>query len=409
MTSQTTPDSKNPVSRRAFLGGVGSVAGALVVGGVAGGAGGYALGDENAKANISSALDTEPFFAPHQAGIETSVQAHGVFLGFDLKPATTRDKVRRLLKLVSDDAAHLTQGRPAAPDNDPTLADQPARLTIAVGFGPGLFSKLDLQSELPRGFQEIPAYPIDRLLDKYSGGDFVVQIGCDDPLTLSHAVRQITRAAQSFAIPRWSQRGFVRGAGYLPPGQTPRNLMGQLDGTVNPKPRTDDFATQVWSTEPGWFTGGTMLVLRRISMDLDGWDKLNDDDKENAVGRRLASGAPLTGSKEFDVADFSAVDSVNMPIIPDYAHIRRAAPTNPTEKFLRRPLSYDEGFHDDGSPDVGLIFAAYMANIATQYIPVQDRLAKLDLMNKWTTPVGSAVFVFPPGATPGGYIGEGLL
>ena len=403
------PDSPATLSRRAFLGGVGGVAGALAVGGVAGAAGGYAVGHDQARMFIPSPTDTEPFFGPHQSGIETAVQAHGVFLGFDLKPDSHHESARRLLRLLSDDAAHLTQGRPAVPDNDPTLADQPARLTIAVGFGLGFFAKLGLNASKPAGFVDIPAYSIDRLVDSFCGGDVVVQIGCDDPLTLSHAARQISRTARSFAILRWSQRGFVRAAGYLKPGQTPRNLMGHLDGTVNPKPQTDDFAAQVWSTEPGWFAGGTMLVLRRISMDLDGWDKLDDHDKENAVGRRLESGAPLTGTNEFDVADFDAVDDVKMPVIPDYAHIRRAAPVNPSEKFLRRPLSYDEGIRDDGSADAGLIFAAYMANIATQYIPVQDRLAKLDLMNKWTTPVGSAVFVFPPGVTSGGFIGEGLL
>jgi dye decolorizing peroxidase len=405
----TTPDNKQNLSRRAFLGSVGSIAGAIAIGGVGGAAGGYALGHDQALANNSSPLHTEPFFGRHQGGIETGVQAHGAFLGFDLKPGSTLESARRLMKLLTDDAAHLTVGRPAVPDNDPTLAGQPARLTIAFGFGPGFFSKLNLSAQTPSGFMDIPAYAMDRLQPKFSGGDFVIQVGSDDPLTLSHGVRQMTRTAKSFTTARWSQRGFVRAAGYLKPGETPRNLMGQVDGTVNPKPATRDFDAQVWSTESGWFAGGTMLVLRRISMDLDGWDKLDDDDKEKAVGRRLISGAPLTGKREHDKPDFEAVDEVKLPVIPDYAHIRRAAPQTSTEKFLRRPLSYDEGILEDGSPNAGLLFAAYMANIKTQYIPVQDRLAKLDLMNKWTAPIGSSVFVFPPGCQPGGYIGEGLL
>ena len=409
MTLPTTPDNKPSLSRRAFLGSVGSIAGALAVGGLGGAVGGYAVGDAQAHAAIPSPQDTEPFYGPHQGGIETGVQAHGVFLGFDLKAGSTREDARRLMRLLTDDAAHLSAGKPAAPDNDPTLADKPARLTIAFGFGPGFFSKLGLSHLAPTGFADLPPYAIDKLELRFSGGDLVAQIGSDDPLTLSHAARQMSRTAKSFTTPRWSQRGFVRAAGYLKPGETPRNLMGQVDGTINPKPMSKEFDAQVWSTEPGWFQGGTMMVLRRIAMDLDGWDKLDDHDKENAVGRTLSNGAPLTGRFEHDVADFDAVDEVKLPIIPDYAHIRRAAPKHPTEKFLRRPLSYDDGILESGAPNAGLLFAAYMANIATQYIPVQDRLAKLDLMNKWTTPIGSSVFTFPPGCQPGGFIGEGLL
>ncbi|MEN9751450.1 MAG: putative deferrochelatase/peroxidase EfeN precursor [Actinomycetota bacterium] len=409
MTSPTTPDNKAALSRRAFLGSVGSIAGAFALGGVAGGSGGYALGAEQEKASHSSPLAIEPFFGSHQSGIETSVQAHGVFLGFNLKPKSTMESARRLMKLLTDDAAHLTAGRPAAPDNDPTLATQPARLTITFGFGPGFFTKLGLDSKLPQGFGALPSYSIDKLEAQFSGGDVLVQIGSDDPLTLSHAARQMSRTAKSFATAQWSQRGFVRAAGYLKPGETPRNLMGQVDGTVNPVAGSKAFDAQVWSSQSGWFAGGTMMVLRRIAMDLDGWDKLDDHDKELSVGRRLDNGAPLTGKLEHDVPDLKAVDEVQLPVIPDYAHIRRAAATKPTEKFLRRPLSYDEGIHPDGSPNVGLLFAAYMANIEQQYLPVQDRLAQLDLMNKWTTPIGSAVFAIPPGCEPGGFIGEGLL
>jgi dye decolorizing peroxidase len=63
----------------------------------------------------------------------------------------------------------------------------------------------------------------------------------------------------------------------------------------------------------------------------------------------------------------------------------------------------------DGSPDVGLLFAAYAADIGAQFVPIQQRLAEQDLLNTWTTPVGSAVFALPPGTQPGGWIGEPLL
>jgi dye decolorizing peroxidase len=58
---------------------------------------------------------------------------------------------------------------------------------------------------------------------------------------------------------------------------------------------------------------------------------------------------------------------------------------------------------------VGHIFAAYTADIEDRFVPVQQALAELDLLNQWTTPIGSAVFALPPGATEGGWVGETLL
>ena len=49
------------------------------------------------------------------------------------------------------------------------------------------------------------------------------------------------------------------------------------------------------------------------------------------------------------------------------------------------------------------------ADIDAQFTPIQRRLDELDLLNEWTTPIGSAVFAVPPGCSPGGYIGETLL
>ena len=45
-----------------------------------------------------------------------------------------------------------------------------------------------------------------------------------------------------------------------------------------------------------------------------------------------------------------------------------------------------------------------------QFLPVQRRLAEADLLNLWTTPVGSAVFaVLPRAPLPGEILGEALL
>ena len=57
----------------------------------------------------------------------------------------------------------------------------------------------------------------------------------------------------------------------------------------------------------------------------------------------------------------------------------------------------------------GLIFAAFQADVDAQFVPMQQRLAELDLLNEWTIPIGSAVFAVPPGCAEGGFVGETLL
>lgn len=77
----------------------------------------------------------------------------------------------------------------------------------------------------------------------------------------------MTKDAREFATVRWVQRRFRPARGSAPEGTTMRNLMGQLDGTVNPVPGGAEFDAAFWTTGPGWFAGGTVLVLRRGKLD----------------------------------------------------------------------------------------------------------------------------------------------
>jgi dye decolorizing peroxidase len=405
------------LSRRRFLAGAGAIAGSVALGGAAG-ATISRVADESSR-NVTGKNGTnnhnatfgsrEPFYGAHQSGVATATQALGAFAGFTLLPGFDVDAARRMLRVITESSAKLTAGEPPVSDNDPELATGPARLTVTVGLGPGFFSATALESKIPRGFRVIPPYDIDRLMPEWTGGDLLLQIGSDDSLVLAHALRHLTRSIRSFATPSWVQRGFTRASGMGNPSVTPRNLMGQIDGTANPRNELD-FSTQVWApAESGWFDGGTMLVLRRIAMTLDTWDSLEVAGKEMAIGRRLSNGAPLTGTQEFDAPDLGAVGSNGLPVIPPFAHIRRAREGVAGPPFLRRSLNYDDGINSKGETSAGLIFAAYAADIERQYIPVQNALAKQDLLNKWTIPVGSAVFVIPPGCSEGGFIGDTLL
>jgi dye decolorizing peroxidase len=360
----------------------------------------------------ASAAGTEsiPFHGTHQPGIDTlPAQAHAVFLGLDLRPDSGLADVRRLMRLLSDDAARLMGGRPPLGAEDPELPALPSRLTVTFGFGPGLFDAAGRAADCPAVVRELPAFPNDRLDPRWSGGDLLLQVCSDDPVPLSYAVRRLVRDARSIASVRWTQRGFNPARGSEPAGTTPRNLFGQRDGTGNPAPGAE-LAEAVWVRDgPEWLMGGSMLVLRRIRMDLETWDDFGRDGKEMAVARRLDTGAPVTGGTEFDEVDTRMVDERGFPVVAANAHVVLATDRTPAERMLRRGYSYDDGPTADGVPDAGQLFAAYQADAATAFVPVQARLPESDVMNLWISHVGSAAFVVPPGCAEGEFVGQSLL
>ncbi|MBN9176418.1 MAG: Dyp-type peroxidase [Microbacterium sp.] len=347
-----------------------------------------------------------PFHGAHQAGIDTDAQAHGTFIALDLHDDVDRDQLRRLMRVLSDDAERLTQGRAALADSEPELALTPARLTVTFAFGPGFVSRAG--REAPAWLQPLPAFSVDQLRDEFNDGDLLLQIAADDPLTVAHATRMLLKDARSFADVRWTQQGFRRAYGSVAPGTTMRNLFGQVDGTTNPKPGTAHFDDVVWSGA-GWLAGGTGMVVRRIHMNLDKWDRLDRPGREQSVGRTLTNGAPLTGTGEHDEPDFDAKTTIGFPVIPEFSHMRRARPDDEKQRIFRRAYNYDERPTGAEVSESGLIFVSFQADVDAQFTPIQRRLDELDLLNEWTIPIGSAVFAVPPGCAPGGYIGETLL
>ena len=130
----------------------------------------------------------------------------------------------------------------------------------------------------------------------------------------------------------------------------------------------------------------------------------------------LADGTPLSGGKPTDKVDLKAVDASGLTKIPMFAHTRHAAAQGARDRFLRRPYSYDEPVGPHGSvaaspapatsvagatSNAGLLFITFQRDIDEQFVPVQKRLEKPDLLNKWTTPIGSAVFAILPGCRAG--------
>jgi dye decolorizing peroxidase len=404
--------------------------GILAAGGAAilGAAGGFALGSRSeggdppsgsapsagptpaatgtAPSVTAAGSTTVAFHGPHQAGVDTAPAVLQAFVGLDLRDdaAASADAV---LRLVSDDAARLTQGEPALGDTEPTLAVHPHRLTVTVGIGRSLFTRTGLADSIPATLVEIPSFSTDRFEEPWSQTDLLLQVASDDAVTLAHTVRMLTKDLSTLTRVRWIQNGFRSGEPALPGSTATRNLMGQVDGTVNPGP--DDLDAAVWIDDgPPWLSGGTILVLRRIRMLLDTWEILDLDVQESVIGRRLDTGAPIGAEVETDPVPFDAVDDVGLPVIAQDAHVRVAHASTPAEMILRRPYSYDNGMRD-GTNDVGLLFAAYTRDPSASFIPMQERLARSDAFNTWNTTIGSAAYLIPAGAPEGGYVGQGLF
>ncbi|MCB0914252.1 MAG: Dyp-type peroxidase [Actinobacteria bacterium] len=395
--------------RRLLLGGAAIGGSAALVGAAAGAAVATSVnqrdqqpGDSGTGALGESTVDP---YGPHQAGIATPAQASAAIASFSLRPGSSRTDLVKLMKLLSDDIERLAAGEPALADPVPELAAVPANLTVTVGFGPGVFSLDGLAPYRPEWLVDLPVFAGDEIDPAFTGGDILVQICSDDPLTVGHTLRVVSNDAAAFTTTRWIQQGFHNAPGALPSGTVGRNLFGQVDGIVNPTPGTADFDEVVWSDAPAWLVGGTGMVVRRVEFELETWTQLDRAGREEIIGRNLSDGAPLSGGTPESQVDLDAVDERGLSVIAPTAHARLAAPTNPRERILRRPYNFGTGV----AGDAGQIFVAFAADPAEQFVGIQRRLAESDLLNTWVTYTGSAIAAVPPGFSPGGWIGETLL
>ncbi|MHA6761725.1 iron uptake transporter deferrochelatase/peroxidase subunit [Streptacidiphilus sp. PAMC 29251] len=425
-SDSTASDTSTTVSRRRLL----ATAGAAGAVGLAAGAGAFAATDSSASTPttttatpVAPALgaDAHPFHGPHQAGIVEPAQARMLSTAFDLTPGTARPGLASLLRRWSAAAAAMAEGRtpPGLTDDGSALDAGPASLTVTFGLGASVFAKAGLTAQLPAALAPLPVFPEDALDRRRSDGDLWVQVCADDALVAFHAMRTLQRLAAGAATVRWQMSGFSRSPGATARPRTGRNLMGQIDGTNNPKPTDATFDARVFvpakpdpaKGEPAWMAGGSYAVFRRIRMLLDHWDQQSTDRQERVIGRHKASGAPLSGGTETTPADLDRITATGGLAIPGDAHIRVATPdSNQGAAMLRRGYSYQDGLRPDGSPDAGLLFVAFQADPRTGFVPVQLKLSRADALSVFIAHESSALFAVPGGATdPGGYVGQALL
>ena len=409
------------------------------------------------SADVAESPQVEPFWGKNQGGIVTSPQGHTYFVALDLT-TSKREEVVALLKAWTKAAARLAAGKSIEPferteiaynydtsasttvttssdepepitvllsDTGEAAGLPPARLTVTFGFGAGLFEKdgkdrYGLAKQRPEALIDLPHFAGDELLPEHTGGDLSIQACGDDAQVAFHAARQLVRLADDVAQVRWAQTGFMPNFGS---GRTPRNLMGFRDGTNNPA--IDDAAAMqklVWvgGEGPDWMQDGSYLVVRRIRIALEHWDRSKLPLQEETVGRHKVSGAPIGKNNEHDALDLDETDKDGNYVIAENAHVRlAAAASNDGAQILRRPYSYNDGvnFTAERWPpwrqgmeyDAGLFFICYQRDPRTGFVKLFDKMAKLDMLNQFVTHVGGGLFACPGGVADGEFIGQRLF
>ena len=376
------------ISRRDFLKKAGIAGAGVAIG--ASGASGILAKMINGTSGQLIGNEEISFYGEHQSGIATPVQKNVYFAVLDLR-SIELEEIKQMFKDWTDYTEKLMSGELVAPelknhllppaDTGETVGLNPYRLTVTFGISPTFLDKLKLDSKKLPEFKDLPHFPRDQIKDKYKGGDICIQACADDAQVAFHAVRNLVRKGRSLIDLKWTQSGF------LPIGngkETPRNLFGFKDGTENPK-NENDFKNVVWYDKNNWLKNGTYLIVRRIQMHLETWDRTNLQEQENTFGRY----------------------SDGKPIIPIDSHVYLAKKAG--TKICRRAFSYSNGIDEiSGQFDAGLLFLCFQKD-PEQFIKIQNSLGNEDKLNEYITHVGTGIFACFGGVKKGEYIGQKLF
>ncbi|WP_457028206.1 Dyp-type peroxidase [Kitasatospora sp. P5_F3] len=412
MTDQTCPAG---FGRRSFVKATALASGALAMGA------GVGAGAAPAAARTGRPRAVIPFHGPHQAGIVTPAQGHATFASFAVT-VPDRAGLAELLRDLTGRIRFLTAGgtppadAPGAPTGDSgTLGPViPADgLTVTVGVGATLFDRrYGLAGVQPARIRQMPAFRGDRLRAGELHGDLSLQFCADSRDVVSHALRDLGRRTRGRLQPLWRIDGQLNPAR---PDGAQRNVMGFKDGIANPDPSSArELDRLVWvqpgSGEPAWAEGGSYQVLRTVRVLCEAWEELPLERQERLIGRRRDTGAPLGGTTETDLPDYTK--DPTGAVIPLDSHIRLANPRTPEtddSRVLRRGYTYDRGLAGDGRLDTGLAFCCYQQDLVRQFEAVQRRLEG-EPLGDFLVCTGGGYFFALPGVRDGNdWLGRGML
>lgn len=368
----------------------------------------------------------QPFYGLRQSGITNARPAHGLLASFDVL-VKSPDDLEHLLRTLTQRIAFLTQGG-TPPSLDPKLppADsgiigpqiRPDNLTMTVGLGHALFERNPwLRAHKPRHLQRMTKFPNDALVADFCHGDLSVQFCANTSDTNIHALRDILKTMSDLVFLRWKQEGNVPVIPPSPDGEveSARNFLGFRDGSANPDVSDADLMNKlVWvgdgHTEPHWAANGSYQAVRIIRNFVERWDRTPLQEQQQIFGRKKNSGAPLDGTKEAQVPDYSK--DPEGKVTPLDAHIRLANDRSHAAQkhlILRRPFNYSNGVTKSGQLDQGLLFICYQADLEQGFITIQHKLDG-EPLEEYIKPVGGGYFFILPGVVDEhDYLGSTLV
>lgn len=361
---------------------------------------------------LEEANQAIPFYGKRQSGVTTPIQRQVYFAVLDLATEDL-ETIRGIFKSWTTYIARMMQGELVEAyksntmlpptDTGEAVGMGTERLTITVGVSPSFLEKLNLTGKKLPELEDLPKFARDQLQEAFTGGDICIQACAEDAQVAFHAVRNLLRKGREHLTLKWSQTGY---AAITSQGSTPRNLFGFKDGTANVTSQ-DDFDRVIWCDQDNWMKNGTYLIVRRVQMHLETWDRTSLKEQENTFGRHRDSGAPLGAVDEFDPVDLELKDNKGNLVIPEDCHVRLAKEVG--EEIYRRAFSYANGIDPrTGQFDAGLLFISFQKD-PQQFIKVQKNLGTKDKLNEYITHVGSGLFAILPGVEEGGYLGQSLF
>ena len=361
---------------------------------------------------LEEANQAIPFYGKRQSGITTPIQRQVYFAVLDLATEDL-ETIRGIFKSWTTYIARMMQGELVEAyksntmlpptDTGEAVGMGTERLTITVGVSPTFLDKLKLTSKKLPELEDLPKFARDQLQEDFTGGDICIQACAEDAQVAFHAVRNLLRKGREHLTLKWSQTGY---AAITSQGSTPRNLFVFKEGTSNVTSQ-DYFDRVIWCEQDNWMKNWTYLIVRRVQMHLETWDRTSLKEQENTFGRHRDSGAPLGAVDEFDPVDLELKDDKGNLVIPEDCHVRLAKEVG--EEIYRRAFSYANGIDPrTGQFDAGLLFISFQKD-PQQFIKVQKNLGTKDKLNEYITHVGSGLFAILPGVEEGGYLGQSLF
>lgn len=207
--------------------------------------------------------------APQPQGILEQPSQAAIFLVFVAEPGHD-DDIRDLLAEVNGLRRSVGFRVPEA------------RLSCVTGIGAELWDRLF--GRRPAELQLLPEIAGDRHVSVSTPGDLLIHIRAARLDLCFELAQRLTARLEGHARVIDEVHGFR--------SFDERDLLGFVDGTENPEGMAARSAALIGDEDPA-FAGGSYVVVQKYLHDLRGWDALDTEAQEHAIGRTKLSNLEL--------------------------------------------------------------------------------------------------------------------